>query len=75
VDDTVACRERAGDAIGLEKRDEVRGRSTSEPCLARRGRYAGGRSDWETDGTKTNLGVVRLFEVTNNPRYRFLFQA
>jgi hypothetical protein len=74
VDDTVACRERAGDAIGLEKR-EVRGRSTSEPCLARRGRHAGGRSDWETDGTKTNLRVERLFEVTNNPRYRFPLQA
>jgi hypothetical protein len=74
VDDTVACRERAWDAIGLEKR-EVRGRSTSEPCLARRGRYAGGRSDWETDGTKINLGVERLFEVANNPRYRFLLQA
>jgi hypothetical protein len=39
--DTVVCRERAGDAIGLEKRDGVRGQSTSEPCLARRGRYAG----------------------------------
>jgi hypothetical protein len=71
----VACRERVGDAIGLEKRDGVRGRSTSESCLAWRGRHAGGSSDWETDGTKTNLGVERLFEVTNNPRNRFLLQA
>ena len=67
---TMWRRERAGDAIRLERSDEVRGRLASESCLARRGRHAGGRSDWETDGTKTNLGVARLLEVTENPRNR-----
>jgi hypothetical protein len=34
-----------------------------------------GGAIWATDGTKPDLGVARLLEVTNNPRYRFLLQA
>jgi hypothetical protein len=44
LDDTVACREGAGDALGLERRDEVRG-AVDRRIVAGLARAARGREE------------------------------